>query len=220
MNLPPLPQLPFDLPQAWSSLTSAQLLALAAAVGWASGLRLYLVVFLLGFTGFMGWLPLPPGLQLLASPWVMGASGLMLFIEFFADKIPGLDSLWDAVHTFIRIPAGAALAAGMLGTDSQTWGLMAALMGGTLAATAHAAKASTRAVANTSPEPFSNIALSLGGDALVPSMLWLAYASPLYFFGALAVLLVLMVVLIVVLFRFLSAAFRRLFGGRRLSPAS
>ena len=89
-----------------------QLLALAAALGWASGVRLYLVVLLTGLAGYLGWVPLPGGLQLLAHPAVLAASGFMVFIEFFADKIPGLDSLWDMVHTVIRIPAGAALAAG------------------------------------------------------------------------------------------------------------
>jgi len=158
--------------------------ALAAALGWASGLRLYAVVFLTGAAGFMGWLPLPPGLQILQNPLVLGASFLLFVVEFVADKIPAVDSLWDTVHTFIRIPAGAALAAGALGAagaesgwlgaDSTTWSLIAALAGGSLAATAHAAKATTRAAVNTSPEPFSNVLLSLAGDAAVPLMLWLA----------------------------------------------
>ena len=201
--------------QGLAGLDTAQLLALAAAVGWASGLRLYLVVFIVGLSGALGWLPLPSGLQVLQQPLVIGAAGLMLFIEFFADKIPGLDSLWDLVHTVIRITAGAALAAGMLGgqgVDGQTWTLLAALLGGTLAATAHAAKATTRAAVNTSPEPFSNIGLSLVGDALVPSMLWLAYAQPLTFFIVLGLMLLLMVTLIVVLFRFLRGLLRRLRG--------
>ena len=133
--------------------------AMAAALGWASGMRLYMVVFLTGAAGYMGWIPLPPGLQLLANPVVMAASFLMLAVEFLADKVPGIDTVWDSIHTFIRIPAGAALAFGALsgatGADSQTWALVAALAGGTLAATSHAAKATTRAAANTSPEPFS-----------------------------------------------------------------
>jgi hypothetical protein len=194
------------------ALDLTQLAALAAALGWASGLRLYAVVFLTGLAGHLGWVPLPSGLAVLENPIVLVASGLMLAVEFFADKIPGLDSLWDSVHTFIRIPAGAALAAGVFGGDHQAWALVAALAGGALAATAHAAKATTRAAANTSPEPFSNIGLSLAGDALVPSMLWLAWEQPLWFFGALAVAVVASVVLIVILFRFLRSMIGRVRG--------
>ena len=191
------------------NLDTTQLFAIAAAMGWASGLRLYAVVFLTGLAGFLGWVPLPPGLQVLQHPLLLGAAGLMVAVEFFADKIPGLDSLWDAVHTFIRIPAGMALAAGVFGGDSATWATIAALMGGALAATSHTAKATTRAAANTSPEPFSNIALSLLGDAAVPGMLWLAWEQPVWFFVALAIALVVMVTLIVVLFRFLRGLVRR-----------
>jgi hypothetical protein len=194
------------------NLDTTQLMALAAALGWASGLRLYAVVFLTGLAGFLGWVPLPEGLKLLQDPIVLGASGLMLAVEFFADKIPGLDSLWDTLHTVIRIPAGAALAAGVFGGDQSSWALVAALMGGTLAATSHVAKATTRAAVNTSPEPFSNIALSLAGDAAVPAMLWLAWEQPMWFFVALGVGLVLMLVLTVVLFKFLRALVRKVLG--------
>src|SRR3954471_5392247 len=100
-----------------NALDMPQLLALAAALGWASGVRLYLVVLLTGLAGYFGWVPLPNGLHLLANPVVLGVSGFMVFVEFFADKIPGLDSLWDMVHTVVRIPAGAALAAGVFGGD-------------------------------------------------------------------------------------------------------
>jgi hypothetical protein len=194
---------------------TTHLVAVAAALGWASGLRLYAVVFLTGLAGYLGWVPLPDGLQLLQNPIVLGASGLMLAVEFFADKIPGLDTLWDAVHTFIRIPAGAALAAGAfggLGGDSAAWATAAALMGGTLAATSHTAKATTRAAANTSPEPFSNIGLSLLGDAAVPTMLWLSWTHPAWFFVALAVAIVVALVLTVVLFKFLRGLVRRFVG--------
>jgi hypothetical protein len=133
-----------------SGLNLTQLVALAAALGWASGLRLYAVVFITGAIGWLGWVTLPAGLSLLQHPVVLGASFLMFLMEFVADKIPGLDSLWDAVHTFIRIPAGAALAAGVFGGDSAAWMLVAALAGGTLAATAHTAKTTTRAAVNTS----------------------------------------------------------------------
>jgi hypothetical protein len=194
-------------------LDTTQLIALAAALGWASGLRLYAVVFLTGLAGYAGWVPLPSGLSVLQNPVVLGASGLMLAAEFFADKVPGLDTLWDALHTFIRIPAGAALAAGVFGGDSAAWATVAALLGGTLAATAHTAKASTRAALNTSPEPLSNIAMSLLGDAAVPVMLWLAWEHPIAFFLALAIALVLAVVLIVLLMKFLRGLWRRFRGG-------
>lgn len=109
-----------------NALDTAQLVALAGAVGWASGIRLYLVLLLTGLAGYLGWMELPQGLHLLANPVVLGASGFMVFIEFFADKIPGLDSLWDVVHTVIRIPAGAALAAGVFSADSAAMSLVAA----------------------------------------------------------------------------------------------
>ncbi len=195
------------------NLELPQLAAVAAALGWASGLRLYAVVFLTGAAGYLGWVPLPPGLHLLQNPVVLAVSFLLFVIEFFADKIPGVDTVWDAIHTVIRIPAGAALAFstfnGAFGVDGNTWALIAALAGGTLAATSHAAKATTRAAVNTSPEPFSNIALSLAGDAAVPAMLWLAWEQPQWFWPVLAVALVFAVVLIVVLFRFLRGLFRR-----------
>jgi hypothetical protein len=191
-------------------LDTTHLIALAAALGWASGLRLYAVVFITGLAGWVGWVSLPSGLQVLQHPLVLGASGLMLAVEFCADKIPGLDTLWDAVHTFIRIPAGMALAAAVFGGDSAVWTTIAALLGGTLAATSHAAKATTRAAVNTSPEPFSNIGMSLLGDAAVPTMLWLAFSHPVWFFVALAVALVLMVSVTLMLFKFLRALLRTL----------
>jgi hypothetical protein len=200
------------------NLDVPHLLALAAALGWASGLRLYLTVLLVGVAGHWGWVALPPGLQVLASPLVMGVAGALALVEFLADKIPLVDSAWDAVHTLIRIPAGAALVAGLVsgwaGDHGNAWGatweVMAALLGGSLAATAHAAKASTRAAANTSPEPFSNIGLSLLGDVAVPTMLWLAWAHPFVFFPLLALALAVMAALIWFCFKFLRALVRRL----------
>jgi hypothetical protein len=198
-----LPNIPLDTPQ---------LLAIAAALGWASGLRLYAVLFLTGLAGFFGWVVLPSGLHVLQSPIMLGASGLMLFIEFFADKIPGVDTLWDMIHTLVRIPAGAALAAAVFGADQSSWATAAALMGGTLAATSHVAKATTRAALNASPEPFSNIAMSLLGDSVVPVSLWLSWAHPYVFFGALAVALVVMVVTTWLLAKFLRRLARRISG--------
>ncbi len=197
------------------ALDTPQLLAIAAALGWASGLRLYLVVFLTGMAGFFGWVELPQGLKLLQHPAMLGASGFMLFVEFFADKIPGVDTLWDLVHTLVRIPAGAALAASVFGADQATWAMAAALLGGTLAATSHVAKATTRAAANTSPEPFSNIGLSLAGDAFVPAALWLSWTHPLALAVVLAIAVVVAIVLIVVFAKFLRALARRAAGWLR-----
>jgi hypothetical protein len=201
------------------NLDTTHLFAIAAALGWASGLRLYAVVFFTGLAGLLGWVPLPEGLTVLQQPLMLGASGSMLVIEFFADKIPGLDSLWDMVHTVVRIPAGALLAAGVFGGDQASWALIAGLMGGTLAATSHVAKASTRAAVNTSPEPFSNIGLSLLGDAAVPGMLWLAWEHPLWFFVALALALLVMLVLTVTLMKFLRRLLERWRGGRAAAAA-
>jgi hypothetical protein len=179
------------------------LVAVAAALGWASGLRLYLVVFLTGLAGALGWVDLPGGLRLLESPWMLAASGLLLGLEFFVDKIPGLDTLWDALHTLIRIPAGAALAAAVFGGDQASWVTGAALLGGTLAATSHATKATTRAAVNTSPEPFSNIALSLLDDGVVPVALWLSWAHPFTFLALLAATVGAMLATLFLLRRFL-----------------
>ena len=207
------------------SMDTAQLIALAGALGWASGIRLYLVVLLTGLAGLMGWVHLPQGLHVLANPVVLGASGFMVAVEFFADKIPGLDSLWDVVHSVIRIPAGAALAASVFSADSGAMALVAALLGGTLAATSFAAKATTRAAINTSPEPFTNVGASLLEDSLVPLGLWTAVAHPLVFALVLAVVLVLSIWLIRVCWRFLKQLFTRvarIFSGKPdpgVSPA-
>ena len=200
-------------------IDTPQLLALAAALGWASGFRLYAAVFLTGIAGWMGWIDLPSGLQVLQHPGVLVASGFMLFAEFFADKIPFVDSMWDAVHTMIRIPAGAALAAGALGADSQAMTWIAALLGGGLAATSHATKMTTRAAVNTSPEPFSNVAVSLAEDGFVVFMLWLSATHPVAFGVLLVVSIVLSVILLVVLVRFLRKVLRgvnEFFRGRPL----
>ena len=201
-------------------MDTTQLIAVAAALGWASGLRLYAVLFLTGMAGWFGWVQLPHGLHLLEHPLMLGASGFMLFVEFFADKIPGVDTLWDMVHTLIRIPAGAALAAAVFGSDQATWATAAALLGGTLAATSHVAKATTRAAVNTSPEPFSNIGLSLLGDAAVPGALWLAFEHPVIALVAVAVASLSMIAIIVLLMKFLRGLVGRMRrGGRNVSQA-
>ena len=196
--------------RATATLDTPGLLALAAALGWASGLRLYAVVFITGLAGLAGWVVLPEGLQVLQHPALLVASGFMLFVEFFADKIPGLDSVWDLLHTVIRIPAGAALAAGVFGADGTTMAAVAALLGGTLAATSQAAKTTARAAINTSPEPFSNVSASLFEDGLVLGALWLAMTSPLVFAGVLFVTVLAMWAMTWVLFKFLRAVLRRI----------
>jgi hypothetical protein len=196
--------------QAASQLNMPSLLALAAALGWASGFRLYAVVFLVGIAGVADWIALPPGLVVLQHPALLLSSGSMLFVEFFADKIPGIDSLWDMLNSVIRIPAGAALAAGALGADSATMGLVGALLGGGLAATSQAAKTNTRAAINTSPEPFSNIGMSLLEDGLVVGAVWLATQHPLVFGVLLVIVVILMWVVTWMLFKFLRAVIRRM----------
>ena len=165
-------------------------LALAGALAWGAGLRLYLVVFLFGMAAALGYWQLPEHLLLLAHPLVLIASGFMTVVELFADKLPLLDTIWDAIHTFIRIPAGAALAAAVFGDSGAAVTLAAALLGGTLTATTHFSKASTRAAVNTSPEPFSNAAVSFTEDALVAGGSWLAIAQPGIFLALLAVFVV------------------------------
>lgn len=193
-------------------MDTTQLLTLAAALGWASGLRLYAVLFLMGLAGYLGWIDLPSGLKLLQHPWMLCASGFMLAVEFLADKIPGVDSLWDVVHTLIRIPAGAALAAAVFGADQATWAAIAALLGGSLAATSHAAKTATRAAVNASPEPFSNLFLSFLGDAVVPGTLWLATTHPVAAIVVLAFGTLAMLAIIVLLMKVLRGVWARLRG--------
>ena len=195
-----------------NDLDTAHLVALAAALGWASGVRLYLVVFLTGLAGALGWVTLPPGLHLLQSPLVLGASGVLAAIEFFADKIPAVNALWDGLHTLLRVPGGALLAAGVFGGDQAQWTLVAALAGGALAATSHLAKTSTTASLTAFPEPVTHTGISLVSDLSVPVMLWLAFAHPVLFAVALFVILAGMVGTTVVLFRFLRALVRRLTG--------
>jgi hypothetical protein len=189
-----------------------QLVALAAALGWASGIRLYAVLFIVGGLGYLNWVDLPGGLAALAHPWVLAASGFMFCVEFFADKVPGVDTLWDTVHTFIRIPAGAALAASVFGDSSVAAALAAAILGGSLAAGSHLTKAGGRAVINTSPEPFSNWAASFGEDLAVGTVLWLAFTHPVAALIVLAALVALMIWLIPKLWRFIRALLRKVTG--------
>jgi hypothetical protein len=195
-----------------NDLDTAHLVALAAALGWASGVRLYLVVFLTGLAGALGWVTLPPGLHLLQSPLVLVGSAVLAAIEFFADKIPAVNAVWDGLHTVLRVPGGALLAAGVFGGDQAQWTLVAALAGGALAATSHLAKTSTTASLAAFPEPVTHTGISLVSDLSVPVMLWLAFAHPVLFGVALFVIVAGMVGTTVVLFRFLRALVRRLTG--------
>lgn len=195
-----LARLPLDLPG---------LLALAAGIGWASGLRLYTVLFVIGLAGRLEWLVLPDGLRLLQHPWVLGACGFMLLVEFLADKVPLLDSAWDTVHTVVRIPAGAALAALVFGGQGVEWQTAMAILGGTLAAGAHFAKAGTRAMINTSPEPVSNLVASFGEDALVLVALWLMIAHPWLMLALLFVAVALMAWLLPRLWQGIAGLVRR-----------
>ena len=191
-------------------LDTSQLVALAAALGWASGIRLYAVLFIVGGLGYLGWFDLPPHLAILAHPLVLWASGFMVFVEFFADKIPGVDTLWDVVQTLVRIPAGAALAAAVFGDSPPAWTFAAGIVGGTLAAGSHFTKAGARLAINASPEPFSNWAASFGEDLLVGILLYLALAHPLALFAVLALLLALAAWLLPKLWRFVRAFVIRL----------
>ena len=186
-------------------------IAIGAGMAWASGMRLYAVMFAAGLLAYFGVVTLPGNLTVLSNPLVLGASGLMFFVEFFADKIPGVDSLWDALHTFICIPAGALMAAASLGLNADpAFVLAAGIVGGTLASSSHFAKAGSRALINTSPEPFSNWAASFSEEALVGTVLWLAFSHAWILLAVLLILVVLCFWLIATLWRFLAAMFRKL----------
>lgn len=165
-------------------------IALGAGLSWASGLRLYLTVFCAGLLAHLGWLQLPSTLHVLASPWVIAVAGVLSVVEFLADKIPMVDTAWDAVHTFIRVPAGILLAAAAMGHMDPAATAIAGLLGGALAGTAHLTKAGTRALINTSPEPFSNVAASSAEDVSVLGGLGLAFYLPWIFLAALLLFLI------------------------------
>jgi hypothetical protein len=179
-------------------------IAAAAGLAWASGLRLYAVIFLAGLAGRMEWVELPGELDVLEHPLVLAAAGFMLCVEFFADKVPALDSLWDGLHTFIRIPAGALLAAWALADQSTPVVLAGALLGGTLTGATHLTKAGSRVAINASPEPVSNVLASTSEDGLAVGGLWLAFAYPVLFLVLLAFFVLLMLWLLPRVWRFLT----------------
>jgi hypothetical protein len=200
-----------------------QTLALTLGAGWASGINLYATMLVLGFLGATGRVDLPQGLEVLTDPLVMFAAGTMYLVEFFADKVPGFDSVWDTLHTFIRIPAGAMLAAGAVGDVGPGVEMAAALMGGGLAAATHAAKSGTRVLINTSPEPFTNWAASVTEDVGVVAGLWAAVMHPAVFLVLLTLFLVLLVWLLPKLWRGIKRVFgaiARLFGGGKGDDAT
>lgn len=184
--------------------------ALAGGLSWASGLRLYMTLFMAGLFGRLGWIELPLALESLESNWVLAVTGVLTAIEFLADKVPGIDSAWDAVQTFIRIPAGAILSVAAVGQMDPALTTIAAILGGTVAAGAHLTKAGGRALINTSPEPFSNWAASFSEEAAVVGTLIAAFFNPWVLFALLAIFLGVAVWLLPKLWRGMRSIFRRL----------
>ena len=170
-----------------------QTIALSMGVAWASGINLYAAILVLGLMGSTGNVTLPPDLMVLTNPLIITAAGVMYIVEFFADKIPGVDNGWDTVHTFIRIPLGALLAAAAVGEVNPSAAIAAALFGGGMAASTHATKAGTRVLINASPEPFTNLFASLGEDVAVIAGLWTALHYPLLFVAFIIIFVLLLI---------------------------
>ncbi len=185
-------------------------IALTMGVSWASGINLYAAVLVLGLGGASGNIALPAELAVLQDPLIIAAAGFMYFIEFFADKTPGIDSSWDVLHTFIRIPAGAVLAAGAVGDVSPALAIAAGIVGGGIAATSHATKAGTRLAINTSPEPITNWTASIMEDVMVVAGLWTALNHPGLFIGFVILFLILAAWLLPKLWRFIKTVFRKI----------
>ena len=201
----------------------ATVIALSMGVAWASGINLYAAILVLGLLGSTGNMVLPANLQILANPLILFAAGAMYLVEFAADKVPGVDNSWDTLHTFIRIPAGAALAAGAVGEVDPVVSLAVAIVGGGLTAGTHATKAGSRVLINTSPEPFSNWIASLGEDVLVVAGLFTALHYPLVFIVLLILFVFMMVWLLPKIWRGVKLVFTALisfFTGGRKPPGS
>jgi hypothetical protein len=188
----------------------SHLIALSMGLAWASGINLYAAVLALALLANTGNIVLPEPLQLVESPLVLVAAGIMYFIEFFADKIPGVDSGWDAIQTFIRIPAGAMLAAASVGEIGPAAELAAGILGGGMAASTHATKAGTRVLINASPEPVSNWSASIGEDLAVIGGVWAALNHPYFLLGFLVLFVGLLVILLPRLWRGIKAVVARL----------
>ena len=189
-----------------------QTISLTLGVAWASGINLYAAVAMLGIGGATGYVELPDNLAVVQDPLVIVAASFMYCVEFFADKVPGVDSAWDTLHTFIRIPAGAMLAAGAVGSVDPAIAIAAGLTGGTLTAATHATKAGSRVLINTSPEPFTNFGASVLEDVAVFAGLWAALSNPVLFLVILAVFLILICLLLPKLIRGIASVFRRVGG--------
>lgn len=182
-------------------------IALTMGVAWASGINLYAAILMLGLLGMTGNMDLPPGLEVLQNPMVVGAAGLMYFVEFVADKTPGVDTGWDGIHTFIRIPAGALLAAGAVGDVNPAMEIVAGILGGGIATGSHAFKAGSRVLINTSPEPVSNWTASVAEDVSVFGGLWLALNHPLWFLGAFILFIIMLIWLLPKIWRGIKKVF-------------
>lgn len=188
----------------------SSLLALTLGVGWASGINLYATVFALGLAGTTGYAELPDQLDAIQNPWVIGAAGLMYLVEFIADKIPAVDTIWDAIHTFIRVPAGALMAFGATGDHGLALEMTGGLAGGVMALNSHATKMGSRTAINTSPEPLSNSAASITEDVSVVGGLWLALNHPWLFLGLLVLFVVFSIFLLRIIWSSLKTAIRKL----------
>jgi len=188
----------------------AAIIALSMGTAWASGINLYAAILTLGLLGASGQMTLPPNLQIVSEPIVILAAGIMFCIEFFADKIPGVDTGWDTLHSFIRIPGGALLAAGAVGDVNPAVMLAAGIVGGGLAAGTHAAKAGSRVLINASPEPFSNWMASIGEDVAVIVGVWAALTHPWLFLACLAIFIFLLIWLLPKLWRGIKAVGARI----------
>ncbi|SLM29152.1 conserved membrane hypothetical protein [Desulfamplus magnetovallimortis] len=190
-------------------------ISMTMGTAWASGINLYATLLVLGFLGITGNIALPPNLEILMDPMVMWAAAIMYFTEFIADKIPGVDTGWDGLHTFIRIPAGVMLAAGAVGDVSPAIAVAAGIAGGGLAAGTHAVKSGTRVIINTSPEPFTNWAASISEDVAVICGVWTALHYPVLFIILLVIFIIFMIWIIPKLWRGIKkvlSSIARLFG--------
>ena len=197
-------------------MDTISIIALTMGVAWASGINLYATIFMLGYLGSTGNIDLPPDLMVVTDPLVMTSAGLMYCVEFFADKTPGVDTAWDALHTFIRIPLGAVLAMGTVGDMTPAVELAAFIVGGSLAGATHATKAGSRIVINSSPEPVTNWTASIGEDLLVVAGLWTALNHPVLFLVALVIFIGLMIWLLPKIWRGIKRIFnsiRNFFSG-------
>ena len=191
-------------------MDTVQYIALSMGVAWASGINLYAAVLMLGYLGSTGNIDLPPEMMVVTDPLVMSAAGLMYCVEFFADKTPGVDTAWDSLHTFIRIPLGAVLAMSAVGEMTPAVELAAFLAGGSLTAATHATKAGSRVIINSSPEPISNWFTSLGEDFLVIAGMWAALTHPLVFVVFLILFIILMIWLLPKIWRGIKRIFSTL----------